>query len=398
MISKLLRRLVPLAAVFAVSPAMAELIAVDAVPATQNVAFGSPASVSIVWTVRRVNTGNCGNTVSSPQGNVIGSAAARAPVTLYTVPTTLTQTKPGCTGGPDTVFVFSESVLIPQSVIQTAHDQGFSQVRYSRTFNDNIAAPPITQYVTLNITSSSAAGFSLSRLALAFDNGSAVRVLDRKASTYATAEINFNGSGLLQGFWEIAGPTSTAGEPIYHPIGQVQQYLVGSTVQTLKSPLLPTDAIGLYLVRLRVTSPAPGFDVPVIRYFVADEHNAATLPTLPLSLLAPPTQALLAQDTAFAWEAIRGARVYQLEIYEAPRLPGDNLPDLGGNATAASPALPRTPPVAGVLVPGAQTRVALSSAVRSHLTPGRRYLWRVLAISINGHVVGESPVRELRVP
>ena len=122
------------------------------------------------------------------------------------------------------------------------------------------------------------------------------------------------------------------------------------------------------------------------------------MPALTLSLVTPPHQALLAQDTAFVWDTIRGARAYQLELYAKPRSAADGLPDLGGPSDAAPPTLPPTPPVTGMLVPGAQTRAVLSGAARSHLVSGQSYFWRVLAIGGDGTIVGESPVRELRMP
>jgi hypothetical protein len=122
------------------------------------------------------------------------------------------------------------------------------------------------------------------------------------------------------------------------------------------------------------------------------------MPAISLSLVTPPNQILLAPDTAFAWEAIRGARAYQLELYAKPRGAGDGLPDLGGPTDTAPPTLPPTPPVTGMLVPGAQTRAVLSGAARAHLLSSHSYLWRVLAIGGDGSIVGESPVRELRMP
>ena len=51
-----------------------------------------------------------------------------------------------------------------------------------------------------------------------------------------------------------------------------------------------------------------------------------------------------------------------------------------------------------MLVPGNQTTTTLSLNARQRLTPGRAYLWRVLAISEDGTVIGQSPMREMRTP
>ncbi|MGE5240614.1 MAG: hypothetical protein ACM3NI_03115, partial [Bacteroidota bacterium] len=188
------------------------------------------------------------------------------------------------------------------------------------------------------------------------------------------------------------------GQPVFRPLISVRQYLVGSDKQTLRSPILPTNSSGLYLVRLRITDPVPGFDQPVLRYFVSSGKPGEVLPIMPIGLFTPPHQTLLAPDTVFAWEAIRGARAYQIELYARAMTPADKLPSLGDDIGTAAPALPGTPPVAGMLVVGTQTQTALSATARSHLQPGRIYLWRVLAIGGDGSVVGESPVREIRLP
>ena len=387
-------------AALSAQPAHATVSSVSANPAVQRAALDQSSSASIVWSVIDSTFVSGTQTVSatSAAGNFRDVCSTSGTV-LGTISTTLTASKivtnPSAT--VNTAFVFSESILIPANVVYRAHKLGLSSFVYERTFTPAGASP--TACVTLNISSSAAGVFNVSRMALSFDNGTAARVIGRKESLRANAEVNFNGSGLLQAVWEIAGPASTAGEPFYRPIQTVRQYLVGGEKQVLQSPILPTDSTGLYLVRLRVTDPAIPFDAPVIRYFVADERTGARVPALSLSLVTPPHQTLFAPDTTFVWEAIRGARAYQLELYAKPRAPGDTLPDLGGDtATAPPPALPPTPPVTGLLVPGTQTRTPLSATARAHLVSGQSYLWRVLAIGGDGSIVGESPIRELRMP
>jgi hypothetical protein len=178
----------------------------------------------------------------------------------------------------------------------------------------------------------------------------------------------------------------------------VRPYFAGGDKQTLSSPNLPAETSGLFLVRLRITDPAPDFEQPVIRYFVSSGRPGERVPVQPVALVGPPDRALLASDTQFIWELIRGARAYQLQIYAKQRLPGDSLPDLGGEPAVPAPALPQGPPVTGLLVPGAQSRASLGAATRGHLPPGQTFLWRVIAIGGDGSVVGESPVREIRTP
>ncbi|HEY8553716.1 MAG TPA: hypothetical protein VIL43_04140 [Burkholderiales bacterium] len=218
----------------------------------------------------------------------------------------------------------------------------------------------------------------------------------------AFAEVTFTGTGLLQAQWEIAGPASTAGTPVFRVLSQVRQYLASGDTVTFRSPPLPTNAAGLHFVRLRITDPAPGFQPPEVRYFVLESRAGRDLPGRALALGSPPPRALLVPDSVFSWEPIRGARAYQLEIYDTGEPGNLGLPDLDNASGEPRPgeiaqALSR-PAVTGVYVTGRETRTALAPNVRAHLLPGRRYFWRVLAIGDEGAVIGVSPMRELRTP
>lgn len=366
-------------------------VTVTATPQNQTVPLGQSSSRSLVWNI----TDTCASTtstVTSANGtfrDVCGSANI-----LATSNSSLTSSKPVTFGVGN--HSIPESVLVPADASFKAQKLGLQQFVYQRTFTGAMSSTGFG-CLTLNITSSSAAGFNVSREALSFDNGAPVRVLERKQPLRANAEINYNGSGMLQAQWEIADPASSSGQPIFRSIATVRQYLVGSETQTISSPALPTEIAGLYLARLRITDPAASFDTPVIRYFVTDPQTGTVRPPVSLGLVTPPNKVLLTGDTTFAWDAIPGARAYQLEIYAKPRTAGDTLPDLG-SSNAAAPVLPPTPPVTGMLIAGNQTRATLSDSVRVHLTSGQNYLWRVLAIGTDSNVIGESAVREVRMP
>jgi len=237
---------------------------------------------------------------------------------------------------------------------------------------------------------------------LSFDNGSSVRILPRNNAIHAEAQLGYSGTGLLQAVWEIAEPATSSGTPIYRPLLQVRDYLTLGDTKTLKSPALPTGVVGLYLVRLRVIDPITNFTTPVIRYFVAEGRVGKELPPDPVGVLSPVPFALYAPDTLFVWQPHKSAMAYQLEIYRTGRNPATELPDLGGGDRTPKPsdiaAALRRAPVTGMIVPGKQTSTTLSSNARQRLTPGRAYLWRVLAVDKEGTVVGQSPMREMRTP
>lgn len=386
-----------LGALFA-TPAWALILPnVTASGSVNSVALGQPTVVTVVWVVTRQtdgNGGNCGATVSSTVGTLRGGIDGTP---LLGIPTTLTQTQL-CPSAPlaSTPFTFTETIVIPADAVRRA--QLLGSLSYTRNFDDGFGGN--TGALGLLISSSATGPFGVVREALAFDNGAPARVLTLNEPLGAVAELTFSGTGLLQAQWEIAGPESTSGTPVFRVLSQVRQYLISGDTHVFRSPPLPTDAAGLHFVRLRVTDPTPGFEAPVIRYFVLQSRADRDTAGRAIALGAPPPRALLAPDTAFSWEAIRGARAYQLEIYDTGQQTGGALPDLDNPAGEPRPsevaqALSR-PAVTGMFISGSRTRAVLSPTTRQHLLPGRRYLWRVLAIGQDGSVVGVSPMRELR--
>ena len=367
-------------------------------PPVQNISLAGGTTVQLVYNMTANNAvvANGPITVSSTQA-VFRNGCTGSTV-LRTINTTISSTRNAV--GVVATFTIGETVQIPADLVRSAQAAGFDQLAYVRTFTDTgTQVPAIVPFcATFPITSSAAAAFAVTRVALSFDDGAPVRIVDPKARVHAQAEIRFNGTGLLQASWEVAGPTSTAGEAFFRTLATVRQYFAGGDRLTLAGPDLPTETSGLYLVRLRITDPAPDFEQPVIRYFVSSGKAGERLPQQPLGLVAPPNGAVLAPDTQFAWEPVRGARAYQIELYAKPRLPGDALPDLGRDPDAAPPALPQGPPLTGLLVPGAQSRASLGAASRGHLPPGQSFLWRIIAIGGDGSVLGESAMRELRTP
>lgn len=379
--------------------ALADITNVAPNPATRPVSLAQPTALPVFWSVLRAPIAGCGAVVSSPFGEIrVGDSNG---LVVMTVRTALSQTRP-CGNAPEP-FTFTESVLIPADVVQRAQKLGASNLVFERLFSDGVGTPQIGS-VRLPVASSAAAGFSVSREALQFDNGAPTRVLARREALRAFAQIDYTGSGPLQGTWEIAGPGSTAGEPIFRPLSEVRDFLAPTAEKTvIKSPLLPTDTTGLYLLRLRITDPSLSFEAPVIRYFVTEGKPSGELLPQPLSALSPPPRALLARETTFAWEPIANAQAYQLEIYHLGRDTGGGLPDLSGDdGSAVDPreiarALAQRP-ITGMIVSGKQTTTSFSGAARQHLDAGQLYLWRVRAIGANGAIIGESAPRVLRTP
>ncbi|RMG44462.1 MAG: hypothetical protein D6718_10015 [Acidobacteria bacterium] len=270
------------------------------------------------------------------------------------------------------MFTFRETVLVPAAVVDAANRLGTSRLFYVRVFDDG--AGSATGAIELRITGGAASGFSVEREALAFENGRVIEVVAVGEDVRAVARLNLSGSGLLRAVWEMADPAGVSGDPVYRPLLTVRRWVTGRRAIELRSPPLPTHLAGLHLVRLRITDPATAFEPPFVRYVVRGEEERA--PDR-LHVWSPAAGAILRAGTRFGWEAIPGARVYKLEIWDA---------GAGGRR------------VAGVVIGSDHTEVELSDVTRSRLTPGRTYTWLVRAIDAAGRVVAQSEVRTLVVP
>lgn len=354
-------------------------------PASTKAAIGRSSSVTIRWSA----TTNDGPFVQSttgtfriPNGSTLGIVSRTLTTSAVSVPVTVT---------------LNEQLLIPSNVIFAAFKAGVSRIEYVRDFEDGDGPFAAVQGVFLiDLTSPSAAAFGIGRLALSFEDGAIEKIAEEEQFLRAKADISHTGSGVIRGVWEAADPTSTAGTPIYRPLTQVREFLSAGGDKTLFSPRLPTSSTGLHLVRFRLTDPALFDTDPVIRYFV----QPRPAPLEPIGLVMPPHLSLLGNDTRFTWQPIAGVRAYQLELFEQGlpiELPADTAPVDEPRAIDPRPGSSISP-TTGLLVPGDQSAVPLTTLARTHLMSGRTYLWRVLAIGSEGTVIGESPLRAIRVP
>jgi hypothetical protein len=388
--------------VAAAPAARAVINSVQPVPSTSLVAIGQAHSLPLSWAL------------SITEGTLVG--VNFFPRTFYSLTSTSGQFRVGATvlGTVNTVLTLNgsvptgatttvnipESVVVPPDVTVRANQMGAQTISYVRVFNDGTT--PIQGSEQILVVGSGAGAFGVTREALAFDDGAAVRVVQAGDRLSAHAEIDFTGSGSMSATWEIAGPSSTAGEPQYRELEPVTRGLIGHGPEIVKSPRLPTDAPGYYLLRLRIAQPLPGFEPPVLAYYVGAAGAAARGGFTEMVVNAPGDGAVFDAATRFAWQPVPGAKVYKIELFASPGKDPFDLPDIAGQGATADPARVRAalaaPPAAGMIVKAGQTDVALSAAVRAQLRPRHSYFWRVQAIGPDGAVVGAAQVRQLRVP
>lgn len=378
-------------------PLSSTLAAVTGVLATvtpNTVPLGKSATVRVTWTI----SGN--QAVNPPLQNIITSNKAEFWNDFYNTTnlfgTYLRQVTKSTPNSAYTV-VISEVIPIPASVSYNAFKAGWNTFDIIRTFDDG--GGPIASFVTVKITGSGSAGLNIGRQALYFDDGSARRLLERDTPIHAFTRLSYNGSGLIKGVWELADPTSTFGEPVYRTLQVVRQFIAAGGEVVLRSPTLPSDLQGRYLVRFRIQEPV-AFDELNIEYFVS-QPSASAEPPITIELQQPADGVVLHQGQEFRWARDPQATAYQLELFpkgltDAPELPPEQLVDLGPQKK--NPSTLEGAPAAGALVPAKQTRLSLSALTQGHLESGHSYWWRVLAIGESGTVISQSRVREIRVP
>jgi hypothetical protein len=367
------------------------------IPASKNIAASNSTSFTVTWRlVRTSGSGVTGTSVSSPNGEWRLGGIGGPEVTRYKVFRVLLQSKPVT---PTTNFFFPESVIAPQGLVTEAMNRGFTTIAYVRRFSECITCGIVTISVTLNITSSATAGFSISRQSMRFGDNTIVKLLNKKEALKAKAVIDYLGSGQLEAEWEVADPSTAGGVPIFRRFRTVRKYLLFGDKATFVSPILPTTIAGAYMVRMRITSPAAGFNSPVIRYYVGSK-GAQIAPPLPMRVGSPVDRVWFNENTRFRWEPVKGTTYYRLEIYNKPQETdiAGSLPNLGDSQTSKKPIRLQGGPVAGMMLPSNTWQTGLSASAQARLLGGHWYYWRIVAIGKDGKIVGLSPIREMRMP
>ncbi len=245
----LLAGLAPLAAL------QAAVTDVVASPSSRQLLLERTTPVSLAWAT--TIDAAPGSTVSSSQGIFLTPTA----VPLGTVERPVSKVLNGTTSA-----MLSETAFVPTRIVSEARKLEFDRLIYQRRFDDGRGSA--SGEIVLNIGPTKVAGFSVSRLALQFDDGAPARVVASSKPLRVDANLRFLGAGYMQATWEVAGP-DLSDKQAYRPLQAVRYFLTGDEPVVVTSPTLPTDVAGHYRIRLRISEPQLAFDVPVIRYIVA---------------------------------------------------------------------------------------------------------------------------------
>jgi hypothetical protein len=257
----------------------------------------------------------------------------------------------------------SENITILPSIMQKASSMGSSIMTHTRSFTNGITT--VNTQVEIRITTGAAADFRITRMQLYFQNRQPVITIKRNDQTLkTTAEINYVGSGLLQGYWEVDGDILS---------NVIQTITSGSTV-TIESPappILPTFTSGSHRIRFVVTKPSMDITFPEIHYYVTAEEpiSAEVKKPAPLNLLFPYNNGVMSYaPITFLWTPREAeTAIYLLEF----SLKDDEKPLFSAYIKNPSYRFPEM-------------------IVTTFFSPGKTYAWKVKGFDTVNNVTSES--------
>jgi len=260
---------------------------------------------------------------------------------------------------------FTDIMSVPPSVARRAYQAAEagedSRFFYVRRFIDPTGQGP-DQYVTVTcrLTGGGArVPLALLDVRIAFATEETVQVLPAgQAPPPVSAQILYNGTGRLQGRWEIVMPgdepptqqdlLTEASIPdelrgtqrLYTELERFNHFLPPTGEFTLPGPnvsRIPTDSEGMYMIVLRIEASddkegdsnlgavgagegtinngaVAGFPMPPLRYYVGAPDALATTDESGLRLMLPESGQVLGSDEApiFSWTEAPNAVLYRL--------------------------------------------------------------------------------------
>jgi|GEM_PF-1711423 len=359
------------------------LISAQAVPGQIALPISQSASLNVSWAVNSDDPTQFQWTISSDRGRLLADGVE---ITSINQPLTQVVT------APQTVQI-AESTILPLGALQAAVNRGARSITYERTFR-LVGGQSRTAVLRILPQGDFSSSFAVTRLELSFDDNSLIRVIDRNESLAARLRVNYSGSGLLQGAWQIADGVSTSGQPFFRTLRTVRRSLIPGQQVMLVSPDLPSESSGTVLVRFLVTDPTFSAELPTLRYAVRSSALAQAGQALKqMSARSPAPGGLLNGNTTFAWDGVDGAFAYKLELYELTlqkdnpilnNIPVDGVPTLDpfgeGGATL----------VGGKYIQSGDSKTNLGPITLDLLSSGKVYAWRMVAINGGGMVMAAS--------
>lgn len=353
---------------------VADVNSVSSTPSSVTISSKNTANISVQWRVNRIETVG-----SVPVTRVVSSASAVLQINGSTVATLngLISTTSTLLPSQSETVSLSETLVLNTSLARQVASSPAGSVRIIRTFSDTQTVG--TGLIRLFSGSSATGPLTVRRIDLSFENDARTDVIHQGEAIRAVAEVSFRSSGILRGEWRLVDPTASLGSSGGRVLQVIRQNLVssGEGRTRIVSPPLPTDGNGLYLLAFSVQETNAEFEIPILRYFVLDKEGVSpTVSPMVIDVYTPLNGADLNKDTVFSWQAIKGAKAYQVALFS----PSDDQA------------------LTGKLVPATELKLSLAGLSFDWLKSGSQYQWQVRALGSDGNVIGQSSLLFVTMP
>ncbi len=369
---------------------------VNNTPTGAAVVITQPSAVLVTWSIQSGEPNP--TTVVSPEGLfVLGSEV------LGQVTTSLTASV-----GAGGIANINETLLIPPDVSNRALKRNAATFFYRRTFQSTASGATGQSALTCRLSSSAYGNFSIAAITIFFENerGEAT-FIQNDPRARASAEVRYNGTGLLKAKWEVQEPNSTQ----YRVLQQVQYHMTyGDRIvfYTPPVPPLPTVLTGRYFLRFSIQEPVSGFELPTVSYFVRPPAEEADQKKI--KLFAPLQNVRINESTSFEWKGDTAGTLIRFSVYERARFnsilsvtpsaePQADSSDLSGSKILQNPDLflVKGVEVITASLPVQAGRYTLKPDQWKRLKPATWYVWQVQSLDETGKVVSETELRAFQI-
>jgi len=274
-------------------------------------------------------------------------------------------------GNQDTVVLGAAAPNMTWIITHTYTKVGSYTVTVTSGICNALAPNPATR--TLNVVNPGAnpaannniTNFSIDRIELKFrNNRSEITVKKHEPDLGLNAKINFSGSGLLKGYWEVDG---------FKRQSVFKHLSIGPSVifPYPKIPSLPTYTPGNHRVRFVITQPALNITFPKALYFV---ENRKFIKEESIALIYPQKDKNISfEPFLFKWQPVKNAQLYLISLFAQNRKDIKNTKEHIYSAYTKNSQYELVPRV-----------------LKSHFSPEQDYLWQVQGFNDQNEIVAQS--------
>lgn len=381
----------------------AEITNVTVSPTVLNVDINSGATTNVVWTVTLSE-----NNAISREGEFLASNSI---FTFDTVNQALSVIAPTNTT-PQPVRV-NESLAISASQAQAWWSSNIRQLNYRRAFSEGAESRGVSAMLTINLVDGTpppnqttqrglrglrvlSDGLRIDRIELSFLDHSSVLFVEQNSSLKAKLKVNYQGFGILRGYWQVANSAIANGEPQFRNLSLINKQLPATQQTEILSPVLPTNNFGRYYLRFCVTK-VGSIQLPQNLNRTCPSETISTVvgyQVLPEKQMTPLIQGIkpdthfVNKESTFSWPKVPDTQVYQLQILKKKE---GNFMQTNNSLTIEELIF-----VKGMLLPPSINKTVLSNYVIHSLKRDKTYYWRISSYDSEGKLLAQSKLTAIQ--